>query len=175
MAFGTPRPFGIRDIKITTIDGVTQVDLPAAMKLSFKDMVTTGEMRGDDIVSELVSIRDGVEFSLESGGIPLAAWAIMTGSTVVTAGTTPSQTVTYQADAGQCFPYFKIYGKAIGPDCTGDIHVKISKAKLTDPLEGEFADGSFFVSKCSGKGLDDGSNGAYEIVENETAAVLPAS
>jgi len=175
MTFGTARPFGIRDIKITNIGGTTQVDLPAGMKLGFSDKVTNGEMRGDDILAEVVTVRDGIEWSLESGGIPLYAWALMTGTTVALAGVTPNQTNTFQADAGQCFPYFKIYGKAIGPDCAGDVHVLIHKAKLTDPLEGEFGDGEFFVSKCSGVGLDDGSNGAYEIVENETAAALPAT
>ena len=175
MAFGTPRPFGIRDIKITNIAGDTQVDLPAAMKLTFKEVLTNGEMRGDDVLQEIVSIRDALEWSLENGGIPLSAWAIMTGTAVTASGTTPNQTNTFTADSGTCYPYFKIYGKAIGPDCTEDVHIKIFKAKLTEPLEGEFADAAFFVTKCAGKALDDGSNGLYEIVENETAGDLPAT
>ncbi|MCP4424221.1 MAG: hypothetical protein GY803_07015 [Chloroflexi bacterium] len=175
MTFGTPRPFGLREIKITTIDGATQVALPAAQKMAFKEMLMNGEMRGGDILQEMVSIRDGLEFTLENGGIPLDAWAIMTGTAVVAAGTTPNQTNTFTAVAGQCYPYFKIYGKAIGPGCVGDVHVKIFKAKLSEPLEGEFGDGEFFVTKCAGKGLTDGVNGIYEIVENETAAVLPSS
>jgi hypothetical protein len=78
------------------------------------------------------------------------------------------------ADAGTPFPYFKIYGKSLG-DGTDDVHVKIYKAKLTEPLEGEFSDGQFFVTACSGIAIDDGTNGIYDVVQNETATNLPTS
>lgn len=169
------RPFGLRDIKLTDITGSTQVDLPAAQKLGFKEKLVTGELRGDDRLVELLSQTDSLEFALEAGGISVEAWALMTGRTVNESGTTPTRISTYNISAGDCYPYFKIYGKAVGPDCAEDTHVLLYKCKLTAPLEGEFADGNFFVTSCSGMAVDDGTNGIADIVLNETAAALPAT
>lgn len=173
MPFGD-KPFGMRDIKLTTLDGATQVDLPSSMKLGFKELVTTGEMRGDDTIVALVTIADGAEWSLEAGGISLEAYALMTGHTQVLAGVTPNQTNTFTAQAGQNYPYFKVYGKAVGENSTDDIHYLLYKCKLTEPLEGEFADGEFFVTKASGKAVTNGTK-VYDVVQNETAADLPAT
>ena len=167
-------PFGIRDIKITNIAGTTQVDLPNAQTLTFTERLTQGEMRGDDATQAVVAFTDALEWELESGGISLEAYALMTGRTIVLSGITPAQVNTLSANAGDVYPYFKIYGKSQG-DEAGDIHVKINKAKLTGALEGEFKDGEFFVTKCSGIAVDPGTGALYEIVQNETSAALPAT
>lgn len=168
------KPFGLRDIKITNMAGSTQVDLPSAMTLTFKEMLTTGTLRGDDVIKSVVSISDGAEWELEAGGIDIDAYALMTGRTATEAGTTPNQTNTLTATAGDVMPYFKLYGKSVG-DGSDDIHIKLWKCKLTSPIEGSFADGQFFVTKASGIAIDDGSNGVYDVVQNETAASLPTS
>ncbi len=170
---GTLRTFGLRDIKLTPLPTGTQIDLPAAMTLSFKERLTSGEMRGDDSTVAIVAITDAVEWELESGGISLEAIKVMTGRTITLTGTTPSQVNTVLARAGDTYPYFKIYGKSVG-DTAGDIHVLIYQAKLTGALEGEFKDGEFFVTKCSGVAVDNGTK-LYEIVQNETATTVPAT
>ena len=71
-------------------------------------------------------------------------------------------------------PYFAIYGKVISDDCASDIHCKIWKAKMTS-LEGRFQEGEFWVTSCSGIAIDDGSNGIFDFVQNETAAALPTT
>ena len=167
------KPFGLRDLKLTKIDGSVQVDLPYGMTLSFKERVTSGELRGDDATVSIVAITDAAEWSIEAGGISLEAYALMTGRSVVTAGTTPNRTTTLSANAGDNFPYFKIYGKIINDDGS-DIHVLIYKAKLTDGLEGEWKDGEFFIQSASGIAIDDGSK-MFEMVHNETATTVPAS
>lgn len=168
------KPFGLRDLKVTNMAGTTQVDLPSAQTLTFKEMLTTGTLRGDDVIVSVVSIADGAEWELEAGGIDLDAYALMTGRTVTAAGTTPNQTDTFTAEAGDVMPYFKLYGKSVG-DGADDIHVKLFKCKLTSPIEGSFQDGQFFVTKASGIAIDDGTNGIYDIVLNETATTLPTS
>lgn len=173
MAYGD-KPFGIRDVKLTDITGVTQVDLPASRTLSLSMRTRSGELTGDDSLLSVVGILEGVEWSLEAGGISLEAWALITGATVVVTSTTPTEVSTLQLDAGQNFPYIKVYGKAVGDISTDDIHIKMSKCKITS-LEGSFGEGEFFVTSCSGLAVDDGSNGIIEIVQNETAAALPAS
>jgi hypothetical protein len=168
------KPFGIRDIKITNIAGTTQVDLPVGQVLTFGERVKSGELSGDDKTQSVVAFADAVEWDLEAGGISLEAYALMTGRTATEAGTTPSQTNTLSGSGAEAFPYIKIYGKALG-DGTDDIHVKIWKAKVTGGIEGSFKDGEFWVTKCSGVAIDDGSNGIWDFVQNETATALAGS
>lgn len=170
---GSLRPFGLRDIKITPISGGSQVDLPAAMTLSFKEVTTSGEMRGDDATVALVAFADRVEWELEAGGISLEAYAIMTGRTIVTSGTTPAQKNTLTAVAGEDYPYFKLYGQSIG-DEGGDIHVLLPKCKIMEGIEGEFTDAEFYVTTCTGIAISDGTK-LYEIVQNETQTAVPAT
>jgi hypothetical protein len=169
------KPFGLRDLKVTNIGGTTQVDLPSGLTLSFKERLTSGELRGDDATVSVVAITDAVEWSIEAGGISLEALAIMTGRTNVTAGSTPNRTLTMSANAGDNMPYFKIYGKSVGDNATDDIHVKLFKCKLTEGVEGEFKDGEFFMTKCSGIAIDPGAGSLYEIVQDESASNLPTS
>lgn len=174
MSYGS-KPFGLRDLKVTKLDGTLQVDLPNAMTLTFKERITSGEMRGDDATVSVVAITDAVEWEIEAGGIDLAAYALMTGRSATTAGVTPNRTTTLVGNAGDNYPYFKIYGKSVGDDSTDDIHVKILKAKLTGPIEGEFKDAEFFMTKCSGVAIDPGAGNLFEIVQNETSGTLPSS
>jgi hypothetical protein len=170
---GTVRTFGLRDVKVTNIGGTVQADLPAAMTLSFKEEMNSGEMHGDDAVQATVAFTDKLSWELEAGGISLECLAIMTGRTVTLSGTGSSEINTVIARAGDAMPYFKIYGKSLG-DGTDDIHVKIVKAKIMGGIEGEFKDGEFYVQKCEGIAIDDGT-ALYTIVQNETATTLPTS
>ena len=171
---GTIRPFGLRDVKVAPLPSGTPVDLPNSQTMTFKEVLTSGELRGDDSTQAVVAITDKLEWELEAGGISLEAWAVMTGRSVTLTGTTPSQVNTVTAEAGDVYPYFRIYGKSVG-DGADDVHILIFKAKCTGAIEGEFKDGEFWVTKASGVAVDDGSNGLYDIVQNETAASLPAS
>lgn len=166
------KPFGLREIKL--VRGSTVVELPNAQTMEFSERLTTGELRGNDATQAVASYTDALEWSLEAGGISVAAWALMMGRTATETGTTPNQTNTMTARAGDAMPWFKIYGKSLG-DAGGDVHVKILKAKLTEPIEGTFGDAEFFVTSCSGLAVDDGALGIYQIVQNETAAALPSS
>ena len=173
MAFGD-RPFGLRDVKVTNIGGTTQADLPAAQQMTFKPRFISGELRGDDALKSVVAFVEAYEFDLAAGGIDLAALAIITGETVTLAGVTPNQTKTVKVSAGDSMPYFKIYGKSLGENVTDDIHVKLFKCKIT-AMEGVFQDAQFYITSCSGIAVDDDTNGIVEIVQNETAADLPAT
>ena len=173
MAFGDAgvKVFGLRQIKLVNAAGSSEL-LNAAQTMTFKERVKAGELSGNDKTLAVVAFSDAVEWELEEGGISMEAYALITGRTPAADGTTPNQTLTLTAEATESFPYFKIYGKSIG-DSGDDVHVKVWKAKITGGIEGQFADGEFFVSKCSGVAIDDGTNGIYDIVHNETAAALP--
>ena len=51
---------------------------------------------------------------------------------------------------------------------------RLSFAKITDNLEGEFTDGEFFVTSCSGQGLGDDTDRLYTITWNETTSSITA-
>lgn len=172
MSYGQ-RPFGLRNVKLTNMEGTEQVALPAAQTLSFNERVKSGELSGDDKTIAVVAFSDAIEWSLENGGISLEAYALMTGRSVTEDGTTPDQTKTMKGQGGlEVFPYFKIYGKSVG-DSTDDVHVKIFKAKLTN-IQGQLGDNNFWVTQASGIAIDDGENGLFDIVQNETASDLPS-
>jgi hypothetical protein len=167
------KPFGLRDVKLTNLAGDTQVDLPASQTLSFSERIRSGELSGDDSLKAVVAYAEAAEWSLEAGGISLEAYAMLTGRTATEAGTTPNKTNTLTGSAGDVFPYIKVYGKVI---CEGDddVHCKLYKAKVTK-IEGSFKEGAFWITSCSGVAVDDGTNGIWEFVQNETATDLPAT
>lgn len=171
MAFGD-KPFGLQEVKLVPTTG-TAVSLAAAQTLKFNPRLKSGEMLGNNSLVATAAYIEAAEWDLEAGGIPLDAYAVLTGKQATPSGTTPNQTNTVVFEAGDFMPYIKIYGRTIG-EGADDIHVKIFKAKMLK-LEGEFKQGEFYVSKCSGLAVDDGVTGIFEFVQNETAAELPAS
>lgn len=175
MALSTnAKPYGLSDIKLTSIDGVTQVDLPAATKLTFKERVKSAEGVGDDMLSVVVSVREGVEWELEATGLPLEALAIIYGTTTSTTGVTPDQVKTLENHGAVRLPYFKIYGKSLG-EGDDDVHCIIYKAKVTEGLDAPMEYGNLQMTKIKGIAIDDGTNGVYDWVQNETATALPGA
>ena len=100
-----------------------------------------------------------------------AAYARLTGRTASSAGSTPNETLTLGANAGDVFPYVRIYGRSVG-DAGDDVHCKLYKAKVSD-VQGVFRDGEFWVSSLAGLAMKDASTGkTLEFVQHETAAGL---
>lgn len=174
-------PYGLRDVKITPIedDGTygTMVDFPNSRTFSFAEAEDFTELRGDD---KLVAIRGSgaeINWSLEGGGISLAAWAALAGGTVTETGTTPDVERTYSKVGTDVRPYFLVEGKAIS-DSGGDFHGKVYRARTTEDIEGELADGEFMLTNAGGRALPDPNNAEalYDLIQNETAAdiVQPA-
>lgn len=165
---------GIREITVKGATG-TPVKLPAAQTLSFNEVLTSGELRGNDVVVANISFTDKVEWELESGGISLEALKVLTGRTITLTGTTPDQVNTMSVKAGDSMPYFELRGRAIS-DNGGDFHVIMYKAKLSEGFEGEMADEEFYVQSCSGVAVGrDSDSKIMDLVQNETATALPTS
>jgi hypothetical protein len=173
-------PFGLRDVKLTPLGAGgdtpgTAVDLPASRTLSFSESEEFEELKGDDTTVASHGGGVTVEWSLESGGISLEAYVVMAGGAIVSTGTTPNVAKTYTKLETDARPYFKIEGQSIN-DNGGDFHCVIYRAKADGSLEGEMANGSFWLTSASGKGygsLESGNEGrSYDFVHNETAAAI---
>lgn len=167
-------PFGLHEILVTSIDGLSQAALPSSNRMMVKERFQTGEATGDDRLQSIASILMAAEWELEAKGVSLEAKAIMTGRTLSTTGTTPNEVKTMTATGGTKLPYFKIYGKSLG-EGDDDIHVLLFKCKLNDGPETTHQFSEFAGPTYKGIAVDDGVNGVYDIVINETAADLPTS
>lgn len=176
-----PLPYGLRDVKITPYtDGAattlgTSVDLPVGRTFSFSEAEEFTELRGDDKVVATRGQGSTVEFELESGGISLDAWKVLSGGTLTTTGTAPAQSKKLSKKSTDSRPYFKVEGQMIS-DSGGDVHCVLPKCKITDSLEGEFTDGEFMLTNASGTAIGSTLTGnedvVYEMTQNETAVAI---
>ena len=169
----TPYLYGLRDIKIVSMDNTTVVDLPAARQLTFTERIVSSELRGDDTVVSSSSFMDAVEFSLESGGYPMEAIAMLTGRTLLAGGVSPNTEQRIVASAGDDYPYVQIFGRSIG-DTGDDVWVHIHKAKLNTAPTGTFQDEEFFLLGADGVGIADAGGVVYDVIYHETAVPLSA-
>lgn len=177
----TALPYGIRDCKLTEYTDASgsllagsSVDLPNMQTFSFSETEEFSDLRGDD---RLVATRGQgaqVEWELEAGGISFAAWAVMSGGSVIESGIAPNRKRTIRKRGSDARKYFRCHGRAIS-DSGGDVHAMVYRARVNDSLEGEFADGEFFVTSASGIGLpmlDENFDILYDFVQNETAVPI---
>lgn len=184
MTAPTALPYGLRDVKFTrytdeagTVLDTVSVDLPNSQTFSFTETEEFQELRGDDRLVAVHGQGAQVDWELEAGGISLECWSILTGGTVILSGIAPNRSWILRKRATQGRPYFRVEGKAIS-DSGGDVHATVWRCRANDTIEGEFADGEFFITSASGVGLplaDDVNDQLYEIRYNETAAAIPTT
>jgi predicted alpha/beta-fold hydrolase len=168
-------PYGCRDIKIYpyTADtpSATGTDLPNARTLQFAETEQFAELRGDDALKATHGQGPNVDWTLESGGVPLEAIKAMFGGTITSTGTSPAQVKTYSATGTKQRPYFKLAAQAIS-DSGGDFQVVIYKCKCTGDLSGTMQDSGFWLTGAKGVGLSDADDNLYDFVQNEEATPL---
>lgn len=174
----TALPYGLRDIKIATLNGAVRgplVDLPNARTLSFSESEEFEELRGDDKVVTSRGSGAAVTWDMESGGIALEAYVILNGGSLVESGVAPTSTKTYSKKSTDSRPYFFAEGQAIS-DSGGDFHARLFRCKSTEGVEGELSDGSFWLTSASGIALGSLEAGSedviYEFVQNEVATAI---
>jgi hypothetical protein len=174
-------PYGVRDIKLTpytdalgTVLSTKSVDLPYIQTLNFSEAEEFTELRGDD---KLITTRGKgamVNWDMESGGLPINAWKVVTGGEVKETGLTPNRVVELQKKATTTRPWFRIDGKIIS-DSGGDILVRIYRCRANGDVTANFTDGEFQTSSINGVGyplLDDANDLLYSIFRRESAEML---
>jgi hypothetical protein len=168
-------PYGLRDVKLRPIDAAgvvgASVDLPAGRTFSFTEAEDFEELRGDDRTIAIRGKGPKIEWELESGGISLAAYRVMAGGTLTVTGVTPNEKKSFKKLDTDSRPYFQVEGQAIS-DSGGDFHAVVFKARASDSLEGEMADGQFWLTSASGEGIGNAAGELYEFVQNETAVAI---
>lgn len=170
-------PFGMRDTVLTpyTTDLATTLgtagDYPNARTMSFSEAEDYEELRGDDKLVAIRGLGAQVEWEMEHGGISLPAYKTINGGTSVTTGVTPDTITTYTKKVTDVRPYFKAEGQSIS-DSGGDFHAVLFKSRASGGIEGELADGSFWLTSASGVALPATLTGEedtlYKFIINET-------
>lgn len=168
------RPYGVRDLKVATLPGEsTIIDIPI-MTLGFSERIVSSELVADDALAAVAAHVQAVEWSISAGGLPLAAYALVTGRTIAETGSTPNELRTLTGSAGDKMPYFKLYGQSLAEEDDG-MEIVIYKCKITDNApDGEFTANEFYQAGITGVAIDDGSNGIFDLVGEETPSGLPA-
>lgn len=179
MALSTHRlPYGMRDIKVATLDNVgvkgTLVDLPAAQTLEFTEETSSQVIRGDDqVYAQRVTI-DNVAWTLDSGGISFESYVVIAGGAITTTGTTPNVKKQWRRMGTDSYPDFFMEGQSMS-ESGGDHHIVFHRAKATQ-IAGTHQDQEFWVSHAEGNGiatLTAANVGAvWDMVANETAAAI---
>lgn len=162
--------FGLRDIKLVSLDGLTVVELPAAQELTWSENIVSAELKGDDVIVATVGFPESAEVNLAAGGISLEALAFISGDSKVLTGSTPNRRETFTRTGGRSFPYRQVWGRALG-DGTDSLWVKFKKVKFNG-LEGNLQGEEFYITNGSGMAIADDSNVLYELVKLETDAEL---
>lgn len=174
-------PYGLREVGITpyTTPAATTlgapVKYPVARTLSFEEAEDFEELRGDDKVVAIRGKGAGVNWEMENGGISLPVYKNMAGGTLITSGVTPATVSTYKKKVTDVRPYWKGEGRSINDD-GGDFHGILYKARASDTLSGEMADGAFWLTSASGQALPATLTGEedtlYDFILNETATPI---
>lgn len=176
-------PYGIRDIKLTaftdataTVRVGTSVDLPYAQTMKFSETEDFVELRGDDGLITTRGKGPQGDWELGAGGLSPAAVALLTGATLSTSGVTPNRIVKIRKSITQVRPFFYVEGQSIS-DSGGDVHAILFRCRLSASLDGEFSDGTFYITSAKGTMLgsfEAATLGAlYDFVQNETAVAIP--
>lgn len=190
MALGTALPYGLRDVKLVPYPnlealsfGSTLVDLPNARTFSFTDAEEYTDLRGDDKLVTSHGQGSQVEWELESGGVSIPAYAILAGGEMVETGIAPNQRRRFRKYATSQRPFFTALGQSIS-DAGGDFHGIVYLCRSTGNIEGEFADGEFFIPSASGIGFPcrvagnvaglEIQDAIYDFVQNEAITALTA-
>jgi len=181
MPLETPLPYGLRDVKITPYTSAastalgTPIDLPNARTFSFSEAEEFTELRGDDKVVTTRGQGASVDWDLESGGLKFEIVKALVGGTITETGTTGSIKRTFTKKVTDSRPFFKVEGQAIS-DSGGDLHCVLDRCRMTGNLEGEFADGEFFLTSGSGVALPSlqtsREDTLYEFVQNEVVTPI---
>jgi hypothetical protein len=174
-------PYGLREVALTPYTTPAATTLGAARKypvartFSFEEAEDFEELRGDDKVVAIRGKGASVEWEMENGGLSLPSYKNMAGGTLTTTGVTPNTVTTYKKKVTDQRPYFKSEGRSINDD-GGDFHGILYKARASDSLSGEMADGTFWLTQASGQALPATLTGEidtlYDFILNETATAI---
>jgi hypothetical protein len=179
----TPLPYGLREVRVTpytdqtaTVLAASSVKFPNSRTFSFSETEEFTELRGDDKLVAVHGQGPVAEWELEGGGFSFEAVKTMLGGEIYETGITPNIIKEYRKLDTDIRPYFQVQGRSIS-DSGGDFHCLLYRAKVTENVEMEMADGEFLLTSASGQGLSSlvpaTIGRIYSFLQNENPVVIP--
>lgn len=124
--------FAVTDAKVAKVTAdnagsattyATSVDVPGVKTVEISGTIDGKELRGDNVLLDKDAVLREVSASVEHAKLSLDALAVFLGGSVVDAGTTPSQTSTYDIVGGSTAPSkpvpFRLEGLSVSADTIG--------------------------------------------------------
>jgi ribosomal protein L18 len=167
---------GINDLRVAVLDNTdtpgTSTDFVGIKEYSVSVTSDSDQELGDDQVLMVVRENKQLDVSLTSVYANLAALATVTGTTVVTSGTTPNRINTYQETGAANTAYAQLTGQALGRDANNSaLRLTTLKAQLTDGPNWDFAEGSWSEPQLGLTGVAKGGY-LYTLASYETLVAL---
>lgn len=152
----------------------TGIEVPTIQNVALKPDVLAKELYGSGAVQARASKLRQIMVTVDYGILDLDAIALINGSTVTDAGSTPSRTSQLDITVNDIPPYFKLEFRILQTDLVGgSVSVQLHKCKMSDVTLGlaakeDFAPQAFVLAaiplKSTGK--------IASPILNETAAAL---
>lgn len=174
--------FDVDDAKVYSLTSDTgaspaygaAVDVPGIAEVSLQPNFVTALLKGDAKIMARKGRIDQINISATYGKISGSVLAVVLGTTVVDAGSTPNQTATVKLKGANSLAYFKFAFRISDVDLgLGDVTVVLYKAQLTGGtlLGGKSDEFGQPTLDISGIALDS-SDDIVDIIFHETRTAL---
>lgn len=174
------KTYTITDLQVAPVTGDTPgtlIDVPGIRSCQITVSNDAVELRGDNALLSVVDQGNGLEFSLEEGGMDLDALETILGGSTTTTGTGGTEVRRWDLAADDARPYFTLVGVAPSDDGANDLHVVVWKAKATGNFEVTLQDQEFATPTIAGRGVGRSDTKAMlSFIQHATpaAAAIPA-
>ena len=178
-SFGAPQ-FGISDCKVAAYNGTddygTAVDVPSIQMLQTDIRVLTGELEGDDQITDTHSQAIGGTVRMRFGSLSIAALEVLLGISSSSSGSSPNQLDQLKVQGGDNMPYVGISGfvaATLGTSTGSGTQIFIPKCKITSDftlIQAEY--GQYTIPEVEVSAVDDTTYGIALVIEEETGAAV---
>lgn len=150
------------------------VDVPGIKSLAISGSVNTQTLRGDNQLLDSDTVLQDASVTVAHAKLSYDVLAVLFGVTVVDAGTTPSQTATFDLLGSSKPGYFKVSGISASSDVlTGNVQFVLHKCIMSSFPELGLAEETYQTTSFQAAAIPLLANGKWiTSVLSETAAVL---
>jgi len=168
--------FGLYDVKIAVWNAAesygTAVDVESVQMLGISFQNESGQLDGDDIITDVHSRTQSVEVRLRFGFKNLDVYEVLTGATNTESTTVMDSMII----ARQSMPYFAICGRVEGTEGDGDTQVFIPKCKIMDGFSVTMEKGAYITPEVTAMAVYEGATYGMGLIINHAtgqAVTLP--
>ena len=162
--------FGLNDCKIAVWNSAesygTAVDVESAQMMGVQFQTESGQLEGDDIITDAHAKIQAVQGRLRFGFKDLAVLEVLTGVTNTESPPT-SESMKFGRDN---MPYFAIIGRVDSTEGGGDMHVFLPKCKLMEGFGLSMEKGRYVTPEIQFLAVYEGETyGMGKVIQHATA------